>query len=117
MYYEGELGRNITNLKKTWDLIRSSLNLNSKSKCFTSKLRIDESSYNDPFIIACKFNEFFTTMPSKIANSIPIHDPNFINPLLTATLDENVNIFSFTNSPVTGSEVLETFKQLKNKKT
>jgi hypothetical protein len=55
------------------------------------------------------------TMPSKIANEIPpCSDNDVLQPL-----DENNNIplLSFTDSPVTGSEVLDAISALLSKKS
>ncbi len=74
----------MSNLKRTWDLIRSATNSSSK-KCKEnlSQLFVDGMLYSDPFQIVCKLNEYFTTMPSKI--------PPRVNDVLQP-LDENNNI-------------------------
>jgi hypothetical protein len=115
LYYEKELTVNVNNLKRTWDLIRSATN-NSSKKCKEqlSSLFVDGTLYSDPFQIACKLNEFFTTMPSKIASEIPPVNDDDVQPI-----DENDNIplLSFTDSPVTGSEVLDAISELLPKKS
>jgi hypothetical protein len=79
-----------------------------------SNLFVDGTLYSDPFQIVCKLNEYFTTMPSKIASEIPPVNDDDEHPL-----DENVNIplLSFTESPVTGSEVLDAISELLPKKS
>jgi hypothetical protein len=105
---------NVSNLKRTWDLICSATNNSSKKyKEQLSNLFVDGTLISDPFQIVCKLNEYFTTMPSKIASEIPpVNDD--VHPL-----DGNVNIplLSFTDSPVTGLEVLDAISELLPKKS
>jgi hypothetical protein len=59
LYYEKELGKNISNLKKTWDIIKSSLNLASKRNDSFSEIFVNGVKFSDPLLIACKMNEYF----------------------------------------------------------
>jgi hypothetical protein len=70
-YFETQLTKNISNLKRTWELIRAATNSGGSKNAPFSKLIIDGITYSDSYQIACKLNEFFTTMQSNIANNIP----------------------------------------------
>ncbi len=106
LYYESELSKNVNNLKRTWDLIRSATNCkNVKSKEQLSQLLVDGNLFTDPFLMACKLNEHFTTTPSKIAAEIPPCEAMEEIPIDNDNV--NVPLLSFTDSPVTGSEILE----------
>jgi uncharacterized protein YggT (Ycf19 family) len=114
-FFERELIANQTNLKKTWELIRTAANLPKANREGISQMLVDGTLVGDPLTIATKFNEHFVTMPAAIVSGIPPpaqpfdvdHDPPPpAHPL-----------FSFNNNPVTRSEVLEAFKELKPKKS
>ncbi len=114
LYFERELIANQSNLKKTWELIRNAANLPKTNKEGISQMLIDGALVGDPLTIATKFDEHFVTMPAAIVSGITPpahpydldHDPAPVaHPL-----------FSFNNSPVTRSEVMEAFKELKPKK-
>jgi hypothetical protein len=70
LFYETELIANQSNLKRTWELVRSAANMPSKNRDSISQISVDQQIIADPLTIATKFNEFFTTMPSKIVNEI-----------------------------------------------
>jgi hypothetical protein len=115
MYYERELAKNVSNLKKTWELIKSAANLNCANRCTLSKLTVDNVSYTDSYQIACKLNEFFTTMPLQIADEIP---PVNTNPVFSPSeQNDDIPLLSFSRCPVTESEVLDAINMLKPKKS
>jgi hypothetical protein len=116
-YFEKELKANQSNLKKTWELIRTAANLPKMNKEGISQILIEGNLISDPLAIATKFNEFFVSMPSRIVNEIiaPSHDPD-----PEPDNDEqllNRPLFSFSNNPVTQSEIIDAFKLLKPKKS
>jgi endonuclease/exonuclease/phosphatase family metal-dependent hydrolase len=70
LYFQNELALNQSNLKRTWELIRSAANMPLVKKDGISQVSVDGELVSDPFQIATKFNEFFTSMPAKIVNEI-----------------------------------------------
>jgi hypothetical protein len=71
LYYEKELKKNVSILKKTWELVKSATNTGCSMSAPLSKLIYDGVTYTYSYQIARKLNEFFTTMPQKITNEIP----------------------------------------------
>jgi len=108
-FYERELIANQSNLKKTWDLIRSAANLPKINREGISQMLIDGVLVNDPLTIATKFNEFFTTMPATIVNEII---PPSVPPEPEHLNDPSLPVLDFSNNPVTRSEVWDAFKAL-----
>ena len=66
LFFETELQAHHSNLKKTWEILNSAIKKCKKANVISS-LRIDNVESNDPFVIASKFNEFFTTIAEEIA--------------------------------------------------
>ncbi len=99
-------------MKKTWKLIRTAANLPKMNKEGISQTLIDGN-----LVSATKFNEFFVSMPSLIVCEIlppsysPDPEPDNDEQLL------NRPLFSFSNNPVTQSEIIDAFKLLKPKKS
>jgi hypothetical protein len=65
--------------------------------------------------MACKLNEHFTTTPSKIAAEIPPCED--LEEIPNDNANVNVPLLSFTDSPVTGSDVLDAISELLPKKS
>ena len=99
LYFEKELRANQSNLKKSWDLIKIAMNRKyDKSLAIGSIfLTISESQ-----LIANRFNDFFTSIPSSIVDEINSKDrppdENF---------NEDIPLFSLCNPPVTPKEIIE----------
>ncbi len=110
-FYDKKLGENTSNLKKTWDILRSVLNSGGSTKNPISELFSSGIHHTSSLTIANELNKFFTSAPAKIANELPpsTNPPKvfFNNPIS----------FSFTESPVTASEILEATAQLMSKKS
>jgi hypothetical protein len=70
-FFERELIANQTNLKKTWELIRTAANLPKANREGISQMLVDGTLVGDPLTIATKFNEHFVTMPAAIVSGIP----------------------------------------------
>jgi hypothetical protein len=122
LYYERELKKNVSNLKKTWELIKSATNTGSTTSAPLSKLIYDGVTYTDSYQIACKLNEFFTTMPQKIANEIPPCEDDILedSSLTEGTgpaADDTLPLLKFANCPVTDSEILDAISMLLPKKS
>jgi hypothetical protein len=85
-----------------------------------SKLIYDGITYTDSYQIACKLNEFFTTMPQKIANEIPPCEDDNLDDSAEgngSTVNDSLPLLNFSNCPVTDSEILEAISMLLPKKS
>jgi hypothetical protein len=109
-------------LKKTWELIKSATNTGGSLSAPLSKLIYDGVTYTDSYQIACKLNEFFTTMPQKIANEIPpceddiLEDSSSVESADPAA-DVTLPLLKFANCPVTDTEILDAISMLLPKKS
>ena len=112
LYFEKELRINQSNIKRTWDLIKSALNKKSEKSASVTSILINNCTIEDPELIANHFNNFFTSVAASIVDDINRCDrpPNFLQ-------DDNVPNFSFTNVPLSVNEVLNATKSLEAKKT
>jgi hypothetical protein len=110
-YFENELKASQSNAKKSWDLIKKALR---KPNCKTStimSLTVNNVTLTDPVDIANCFNEFFTSVAANIVNEInPTDRPpdNYV--------DNEVPLFSFSDNPITCSEIIDSLKLLQPKK-
>jgi hypothetical protein len=71
-------------------------------------------TYSDPYSIACTLNDFFTTMPLKIASEIPPCDDDIPESADAGNSsdDTNIPLLNFSNCPVTESEILDAISML-----
>jgi len=111
LYFEKSLKRNQRNLKKTWDILRSAINSGGNKRNVISEIFINGVRLTDPATIASSLNQFFVSAPQKIADEIPPSE----NP--PEVFFENPVSFSFSDSPVTISEIVEATAQLLPKKS
>jgi hypothetical protein len=85
----------------------------SKNRDSISQISVDQQIIADPLTIATKFNEFFTTMPSKIVNEIVTpaaqQEPE-------TTVPPGTPVFCFVNTPVSFTEIRDSVNQLQPKK-
>ena len=116
LYYENELSLHQSDLKKTWSLICLAINRKPKNKNNNlSSLCINNRDVTDPSEIANSFNEFFTTAPALIVGEIPPTDVDFqLNP---NDPDPDWPLFSFSNTPVSETEITDAIKLLEPKKS
>ena len=116
LYYENELSKNQSNLKKSWQLLCSAIKRKPKDKSsLLSSLRINGADVTDPLLMASALNNFFATAPSIIVNEIPPTDTEYdANPSVPLT---DCPLFSFTDSPVTETEILNAVGLLEPKKS
>jgi Reverse transcriptase (RNA-dependent DNA polymerase)/Endonuclease/Exonuclease/phosphatase family len=113
MYYEKQFIKHQSNLKKTWSLIHEAIKKTcSKSEVF-NEITVNNSVINDPLTMANSFNDFFTSVASKIADDILPTD----RPPDLVELQPDSPLFKFGNEPVTSDEIIECFKTLQKKKT
>jgi hypothetical protein len=113
LYYDKQFVKHQSNLKKTWSLIHEVIKKSSaKSDCI-NEILVNNSTINDPLLMANKFNEFFTSVASGIAEDIVPTD----RPPDRLDLDPGAPIFSFQREPVTSDEIIDCFDKLQKKKT
>ena len=114
LFFERELLLNQSNLKKSWDLIRMALNKKVEKSSSISSLFVNNITVTDPLSMANHFNEFFTSIASKIVDEInPTVHPRDIN----HDSDSDIPLFSFFNVPITEAEIVTATNLLQAKKT
>ena len=112
MFFEKELVKAQSNLKKTWSILKSAINKNSKKSSLT-ELNIDGVLVSDPKMIANNLNVFFTNVARQIVEEIPPSDiPLYDN---VNMIPNDIPLLNFSNTPVTCTEILETLKLLQPK--
>ena len=112
MFFEKELVKAQSNLKKTWSILKNAINKNCK-KLSPIELNIDGVLVSDPKIIANNLNVFFTNVARQIVEEIPPSDiPLYDN---VNMIPNDIPLLNFSNTPVTCTEILETLKLLQPK--
>ena len=116
LYFENELSLYQSDLKKTWSLICLAINRKPKNKSNNvSSMRINNIDVTDSSVIANSFNEFFATAPALIVGEISPTDVDFqLNP---NDPDPDFPLFSFSNTPVSETEIIDAIKLLQPKKS
>ena len=112
LHFERELSENQKNLRKTWQILFSSINKGGKKKQDLSNLIINGDNVSNPLTMAHKFNEFFTSIAKKTVENI---NPSPKSPI--DLIQQSPSIFKFSTSELTKLEVLNATKLLSNKKT
>ena len=112
MYFEKQLSDNQKNLRKTWQILFSSIHKSNKKSNDLSHLLINGINIDDPVTMACHFNEYFTSIASSTVRNI-----NLSNKCPARLIQQNNNLFSFANSALTKKEILDATKLLSDKKT
>ena len=112
LHFERQLAENQKNLRKTWQILFSSINKGGKKKQDISHLTINGKSNSDPYIMAHNFNEFFTSIARKTVENV---NPSSKSP--TDLITQNPNFFKLSDSSLTKTEILNATKLLANKKT
>ena len=112
LHFERQLAENQKNLRKTWQILFSSINKGGKKKQDISHLTINGKSNSDPYIMAHNFNEFFTSIARKTVENV---NPSPKSP--TDLITQNPNFFKLSDSSLTKTEILNATKLLANKKT
>jgi hypothetical protein len=106
-YYLENLNRNVKNPKRSWELLKEAANLN-KSKSSIDKIDKEGQILTDPLDIANEFNDFFTSVGVKIAESI---EPTSVKPEDFMPLLENVqNLDLGTTSQVHVCDIIKSLK-------
>ena len=112
-YFEDELSKNKSNLKKTWSLIRQAVKLkSSKSDATLSTILINDVEVHDPLLIAEHLNSFFSSAPALIINDFPLTPEPDPEPEV-----QGVPLFNLLENEITTLEIVETVKMLESKKS
>ena len=102
LYFKKQLEINKKNLRKTWQILFSSINKSNTQSKEISHLTINGLNITDPSIMASHFNEFFSSIAS-----LTVQDVNLSAKNHTSLIEQNPNSLSLSNSPLTKLEVLE----------
>ena len=120
MYFSDELSKNQSNMKRTWQLIRSAINKKPKNKSENIPgIFYENSLINQPSKIAKAFNDFFSTAPEKIVNLINPTDNPDITPPMDLNQDHLLNkpIFQSADLQIGHEEIYNALKLLEPKKS
>ena len=112
LYFEQELKLNQSNSKKSWELIKTVLNKKSEKNSSISNIIIDNTVITDPCDMSNYFNEFFTSVSSKIVDDI---NPSSFPP--DDKCNDDIPIFSLNEIPVSATEIINATNLLQPKKT
>jgi hypothetical protein len=106
-YYLDNLNRNIKNPKRSWELLKEATNLN-KSKAKIDRIDKDGQILTEPLDIANEFNDFFTSVGVKIAESI---EPTSVKPEDFMPILNNIqNLDLGTTSQVHICDIIKSLK-------
>ena len=111
-YYSNYFKEHNNNINKTWDGIRSLINVKRKNFSQISQLRSSDVVLTDPQEIANEFNNFFSNIGPSTEKSIPIN-PN----LKPKNFLKNRIQLDFVVAHVSNEEVLEIINNLDNSST
>lgn len=76
IYLRNKLSQALGNSKRTWQVIRESLNIPPKQNKI-SKIIVNDIPITDDVLIANNFNEYFSNIGPALADSLPMTDNNF----------------------------------------
>ncbi len=116
LYFNEQLSKHQSNMKKTWQLLRCAINKKSKNKeqsipgIFHNNLIVTQ-----PSKIADIFNDFFTTAPEKIVNQISVCPDLDLDPPIEE--NQNTPIFQSADLQVGHDEIFDALKLLEPKKS
>jgi len=109
-FFETQLFKYQSNMKKTWELINLATKKCKKNKDEISCINIDGNTVTDSAAIADKFNTFFVNIASEIEKTIPPAD----QPLQYPTVPEPTAFLNMSN-PIISQDIIDVINQLKPK--
>jgi hypothetical protein len=110
LYFANILKINSKNLKKTWSILNEAINKKSSKNPIT-EIIFNGITINNPYDIAQKFNQFFTSVAANLYEEINPSD------LLIDDTPVTEARFNMSSSPVTLDELVSTVNDLQDKKT
>jgi hypothetical protein len=96
-------------LKKTWSILNETINKKSSKNPIT-EIIFNGVTINNPYDIAQKFNQFFTSVAANLSEEINPSD------LLIDDTPVTEARFNMSSSPVTLDELVSTINDLQDKK-
>ena len=109
-YYQKYFSENSQNIKKTWEGIKTIISISKIKSMVPDSLNINNKINNDPTDIANCFNEYFTTIGSKLQSKIISTNKLFSQYL------KNTNPNSFFINPTTANEISNLISSLNENK-
>ena len=110
-HYQNYFTVNYNNIKKTWDGIKSIINISNNKSAMPSMLNNNNKTITNPTKIANQFNDFFSSIGSKLQNNI---QPSKNNPSYYL---KNPNYQKFFINPSTETEIQTLISNLNNGKS
>ena len=110
IHYQSYFNDNLNNIKKTWDGIKSLISISNNRSMSPSSLNINNKLNNDPVDIANCFNDYFSTIGSKLAKNIFPSKIDHLHYLKTS------NLMSIFINPASEIEVTNLVSTLNNSK-
>jgi hypothetical protein len=118
VYFESELAANQTNLKKSWQLLKSAINKKVIKSPRIKTINANGKITEDPKEMATLFNEFFTSMPANIVKDLHPTDqefcPDFAQSFFKPQTEnaEDRPQFTLAAIPITGTEIMAAVNEL-----
>ena len=111
-YYVDFFEENNNNIKKTWDGIRSIININKSKLSSVSQIKVKNKIIDNPKKVAETLNNFFVNVGPNTEINIPINPKIKPEKYL-----KNRNQLNFIIAHISNEEVLDIIKNLENKST
>lgn len=111
-YFKTYFQTHSANIKKTWEGIRSIVNVKSNTNFSISQINVNGKIIDDPVAITNSFNDFFVNVGPETENKVPKVPNMSPNKFL-----KNRNQFDFIMAHISENEILEIIKALPNKGT
>ena len=110
-YYQSYFNDNYNNIRKTWDGIKSIINISNMKSMSLSSLNVNNKINTNPVDIANCFNDYFSNIGSKLADKI---FPSKYDHLHYLKCSNPVSIFI---KPTSKTEILNLISTLNNSKS
>ena len=111
-YYNEFFKTNTNNIKKTWEGIRSIININKVKLPSISQIKVKDKIIDNPKKVVEAFNNFFVNVGPNTEKNIPINPK--IKPEFCL---KNRNQLNFLIAHISNEEVLDIINKLENKST
>ena len=106
-YYQDLLSEHKSNVKKSWQVIKTVIN-KRKYKPMNTKFKCNDKITEDGQVISDKFNNFFVNVDTTLAKNIPHSNKSPTEYMITNTID------LFILDPVSENEVLKIISNFKD---
>ena len=111
MYFESELQKHQSDMKKTWEILNTATKKQSKKKEDIQLINVNHTQITDSKLIAENFNQFFSNIALEIEKDIPpVGANNFEDPST-----EPNNFLDFSNLQLSNAELISAVEQIKPK--